>query len=105
MKTLTLCGVLAAVALLAGCAVSRGDSQDEVPPRLVERDKTVVWDRGAAFGPVPLQLAALATAHCAALDTQDATWQVEGFHAKAQDLQGRTLPGGGYFCKARARQK
>lgn len=102
MKISNVCAGLAAATLLAGCAASRGPRQDEVPPRLVERNKTVVWDRGAAFGPVPLQLAAVATTHCAALDTRDVTWQVEGFHAKAQDLHGRTLPGGGYFCTPRA---
>ncbi|MDP3520425.1 MAG: hypothetical protein Q8S02_07365 [Hydrogenophaga sp.] len=89
--------------LASGCAVSRGNHQDETPPRLVTRGKTVAWDRGEAFGPVPLQLASLAAMHCASLNTQDVKWQVEGFHARAQDFDGKTFPGGGYFCKPRQR--
>jgi hypothetical protein len=69
----------------------------------VERNKTVAWDRGDAFGPVPLKLASLAAINCSALDTKDAKWQPEGFHAQAQDIHGVAYPGGGYFCKPRAR--
>ena len=88
---------------LSGCAATRGERQDDTPPRLVERNKTIAWDRGAAFGPVPLELASLAAVHCASLETKETRWEPEGFHAKAQDLEGKTLVGGGYFCKPRNR--
>lgn len=104
MKKYTLCTLLAA-ALLAGCATStsRGDRQAEQAPRLVERNNVIAWDRGDAFGPVPLRLASLAAINCATLDTKDVKWQPEGFHARALDLDGKPLPGGGYFCKPRNR--
>jgi hypothetical protein len=103
MKTITLYTLLSAALLTAGCAATRSDRQDDTPPRLVERNKNVAWDRGTAFGPVPLKLASLAAINCAALDTKETKWQAEGFHARAQDLNGKTYPGGGYFCKARIR--
>jgi hypothetical protein len=103
MKMLTLYTLLSATLLAVGCAGTRSDRQDSTPPRLVERNKTVAWDRGDAFGPVPLRLASLAAVHCSALDTKDIQWQAEGFHAKARDLNGVVYPGGGYFCKSRAR--
>jgi hypothetical protein len=105
MKTLTLCTLLAATLLSAGCAATRSERPDATPPRLVEKNKTVAWDRGDAFGPVPLKLASLAALNCATLDNKDYQWQAEGFHAKAQDLDGNTYPGGGFFCKSRARDK
>lgn len=105
MKTpMTACSLLLTGLLLGGCAASRGERQADAPPRLVEQDnQTVLWDRGSAFGPVPLTLASLAALRCASLDTNEQKWQPEGFHAQAQDLQGKTLPGGGYFCKPRKR--
>lgn len=103
MKPIPLCSLLAA-ALLAGCATSgRGDRQAEQPPRMVERNNVIAWDRPEAFGPVPLRLASLAAINCATLDNKDVKWQPEGFHARALDLDGRPFPGGGYYCKPRNR--
>lgn len=103
MKTFTFCTLLSAALLATGCAATRSERQDNTPPRLLEQNKTTVWDRGDAFGPVPLKLASLAAVTCAALDTKESKWQAEGFHALAQDLEGKTFPGGGYFCKPRSR--
>lgn len=97
--------LLAAALLSAGCAASRGEKQADTPPRLVEQNNAVAWDRGDAFGPVPLRLAALAAVTCAALDSVDVYWQPEGFHARAQDRNGATFPGGGYYCKPKARAR
>jgi hypothetical protein len=105
MKTTTTCILLATTLFSAGCAVTHSDQQNQEPPRLVERNKTIAWDRGDAFGPVPLRLASLAAINCASLDSKDFKWQSEGFHAKALDLDGKPFVGGGYFCKARARSK
>ena len=97
-------GLLLAFALLGGgCAATHGGRQSAEAPRLTERSKVLAWDRGEAFGPVPLRLAALAAIHCAALDTREVKFQPEGFHARALDLDGKPFPGGGYFCKSRAR--
>lgn len=103
MKPITICTLLAAALLAGGCATGRGDRQADEAPRLVERNKVISWDRGDAFGPIPLRLASLAAINCASLDTKDVKWQPEGFHARALDLDGRPFPGGGYFCKPRNR--
>lgn len=103
MKPITICTLLAAALLAGGCATGRGDRQADEAPRMVERNKVISWDRGEAFGPVPLRLASLAAINCASLDTKDVKWQPEGFHARALDLDGRPFPGGGYFCKPRNR--
>ena len=105
MKTLPFSFLLLAALVGTGCAATRGERQDDTPPRLVERNKTIAWDRGAAFGPVPLELASLAAVHCASLETKETRWEPEGFHAKAQDLDGKTLVCVGYFCKPRSRIK
>lgn len=105
MKTLRIYSLLLLALVGSGCTTTRGDRQDDTPPRLVERNKNVAWDRAEAFGPVPLQLASLAAVHCAGLNTNEHQWVAEGFHAKAQDLNGKAFPGGGYFCKARARAR
>ena len=83
--------------------VGRGDRQADQPPRMVERNNVIAWDRPEAFGPVPLRLASVAAINCATLDTRDVKWQAEGFHARALDLDGRPFPGGGYYCKPRNR--
>lgn len=103
MKPITICTLFAAALLAGGCATGRGDRQADEAPRMVERNKVISWDRGEAFGPVPLRLASLAAINCASLDTKDVKWQPEGFHARALDLDGRPFPGGGYFCKPRNR--
>jgi hypothetical protein len=101
MKTATTGLLLTAALLGTGCASTHGNKQAEAAPRLVESNKVIAWDRGEAFGPVPLRLAGLAALHCAALDTRDLKWQPEGFHAGALDLDGKPFSGGGYFCKSR----
>lgn len=105
MKTSTICLLLTAALLGTGCASTSSNKQAQEPPRLTERNKVIAWDRGDAFGPVPLRLASLAAVHCASLDTRDVKWQPEGFHAKALDLDGKPFVGGGYFCKSRAMSK
>lgn len=104
MKPITICSLLAAALLAAGCAApGRGDRQADQPPRMVERNNVIAWDRPEAFGPVPVRLASVAAINCATLDTRDVKWQPEGFHARALDLDGRPFPGGGYYCKPRNR--
>ncbi len=105
MNLTTTCLLLSALLLGSGCTTTRGDRQAEEAPRLTERNKTIAWDRGDVFGPVPLRLASLAAINCASLDTRDVKWQPEGFHARAMDLDGKPFAGGGYFCKARPRSK
>lgn len=105
MKTSTICLLLTAAWLATGCAVTHGDKQALEAPRLTERNKVIAWDRGDAFGPVPLRLASLAAIHCASLDTLDVKWQPAGFHAKALALDGKPFVGGGYFCKSRTRSQ
>ena len=102
MNKLLMGGLTGLTLMVAGCATHHGEQQASEPPRLIYgSNNAVVWDRGDAFGPVPLRLAAVAAMHCTALDTSNVKWQSEGFHARAKDLQGREFPGGGYFCKPR----
>lgn len=103
MKTTTTCLLLTAALLGTGCASTSSNQQAQEPPRLTERNKVIAWDRGDAFGPVPIRLASVAALHCASLDTRDVKWQPEGFHARALDLNGKPFAGGGYFCKSRTR--
>lgn len=103
MKPITICSLLVAALLAGGCATGRGDRQADQPPRMVERNNVIAWDRPEAFGPVPLRLASVAAINCATLDTRDVKWQPEGFHPRALDLDGRPFPGGGYYCKPRNR--
>lgn len=92
--------VLAALlGVVAGCvAVGPGAKQGEVPPRLVMRDNAVTWDNPGAFGPVPLELQEAGQKLCGSLDTKEAQFKAIGYHARAMDLNGNLLPGGGYYC-------
>jgi hypothetical protein len=47
---------------------------------------------------VPAAQAALGAHICTTLDTPDSQFEAAGYHAKAQDLNGRTIAGGGFYC-------
>jgi hypothetical protein len=57
-----------------------------------------VWNNVGNFGPVPAAQAALGVQICARMDTPDNHYEPTGYHSKAQGLNGRTIPGGGFFC-------
>lgn len=97
---------VAVASLMAACAtgVTIGSKPGDVPPQIVndpKDPKSKVWDHPEAFGPVPAQLAAAGQAVCSSLDTKDVQFKAIGFHPKARDFNGNTLPNGGYYCVAK----
>jgi hypothetical protein len=95
--------LLPVVALGACVAVSSpvGSSQGAVPPQLVKGVNGIVWDNPSAFGPVPASVSATGANVCANLNTDQTKYVAIGYHAMAKDLNGDSLPGGGYFCAAK----
>lgn len=82
---------------LAACAptaslVKPGDVPGKVPPKLTF---VSYWDDPAAFGKVPPELKATGDKNCQAIGAIEAI----GYHPKAEDAQGKQIPGGGYFCR------
>jgi hypothetical protein len=99
-----LIGVAWVASALTGCISPAliGDHADSVPPKLISlptKDgagkNDVIWDRPMAFGPVPSDLQTVGDIACmsARIDLM-----ALGYHPKAQDLGGQSMPGGGYFC-------
>lgn len=91
----------AASAVLAGCASwlpGPGAKQGEIPPRLIISNDAKTWDNPAAFGQVPDELKAVGQAVCDRLNTKEAQYKATGYHRLAKNLNGKTLPGGGYYC-------
>ena len=104
MKKNTLLVVsLIVVTGLVGCATPAivGTKASDKPPQLVKvanpagEGEIVTWDNPFLFGPVPetLQLAGDIACMRARVDLQ-----AMGYHAKARDLKGNELSGGGYYC-------
>ena len=104
MKHLILVLAVMAGLFATGCAVTGpGDRPDAVPPRMVVgQDNCRGWDRPGAFGPVPADKQALGNRYCktgSGANSPCGTWQTAmGFHASAQDFDGRSFPDGGFFC-------
>lgn len=99
MKSISLiCGV----ALLSTACASVdviGDQPAATPPQLIRlADGRVVWDKASAFGPIPPELVAKGAAVCTLFNTEQVTLKAVGFHPAARDLQGNTIPQGGFFC-------
>ena len=89
----------AAIALTACVSYpSVGSKQADTPPRIVVKDDKNVWNDAGLFGPVPAELAVQAQKVCASLDTNDVKHEAQGYHAKAQDVNGNPFPNGGYYC-------
>ncbi len=84
--------------LLGGCAVGPGTKQADIPATLVIRDNAVTWDNPGAFGPLPAELVEMGQKLCSSLDSPDIKFKAIGYHARAMDLNGNPLPGGGYYC-------
>lgn len=88
---------LAMTASVFGCAIAPmpGDQPDATPPKLFVGENNVTsWDRPGAFGPVPSELQGKGDALCTAIGFKKAI----GYHPKAEDANGKQIPGGGYYC-------
>lgn len=91
---------IVASALTACVVVGPGDKADAVPPRLVKNNNNeLTWDRPNAFGPVPVGLNAAGDAICKNIGSEKAT----GYHPKAEDINGKPINGGGYYCVGKSR--
>ena len=92
--------------LLSGCAQQPGNKQGDEAPRLLKISEKVdgkqverlVWENAQSFGPIPARLAEKAERTCTALNSEQRHWRATGYHAKARDVDGKQLPGGGFFC-------
>jgi hypothetical protein len=77
-----------------GGAGPAGAAPDATPPRIT-RTYTSAWDRPSAFGPVPAAVKGKGDAFCSALGKD---YKAIGYHALAQDENGKVFPDGGFFC-------
>lgn len=77
---------------------SVGSQQADTPPRIVVKNDKNVWNDAGLFGPVPAELAVDAQRVCSSLDTDKVKHEAQGYHAKAEDVNGKPFPNGGYYC-------
>lgn len=101
MKLVNIVGCIAVAAMAAGCVavpVGPGDKEGAVPPKLTIKDNAKIWDNPGAFGPVPAALEKAGQQVCSSMDTKDWKFKAVGYHSKAQDVDGKALPNGGYLC-------
>jgi len=99
------------VLALAGCAMvpvqpGMGEKEDAKAPRLVNSDKKdeqgrflPTWDRPGAFGKVTGNLKSLGDIACM---RARADLESVGYHSKAEGMDGKAMPGGGFFCWTKA---
>lgn len=85
---------------VSGCTVypKAGEQQAETPPRLIIKDDAKTWDNAGAFGPVPSELQEAGVKACSSLDKDDRKFEAKGYHAKAENLEGKAYPNGGFYC-------
>lgn len=83
-----------------------GNEPSEDPPKVNEvvkesqnGRKLYIWDRPSAFGKVPADKKIFGDFICAKgrIDLE-----ATGFHPKAQDKDGKEIPGGGYYCEPKS---
>jgi hypothetical protein len=87
------------VLLLTACAQTPGRQAAEDAPRLTKKGDVVAWNNATLFGPLPAAMSDKAARLCATLDTDDKKWKPLGYHPRAEDLEGKPFPGGGYSCE------
>lgn len=75
-----------------------GAQEGAIPPRLQQQNGGNTWDNWSAFGPVPASRAALGAETCAQLNTMAQKFKAIGYHSRAQGLDGKPLPNGGFYC-------
>jgi hypothetical protein len=92
---------------LVGCVAPAkkvgGETYGEPPPQVAymgavdtQGKHYLTWHRAWAFGPVPNELQASGDINCMRLGS---TMRATAYHPRAMDLQGKSTPGGGYFCE------
>jgi hypothetical protein len=76
------------------------DHYSQTPPRLLlSLGGNVNWDNSSKFGLIPNELFAEAQELCEKFNENGGiSYKAIGYHPKAQDLEGKSIIGGGYFC-------
>jgi hypothetical protein len=102
----SLCIGLIALSLLTACSIPPviGTAPSATPPRIVidaSNPQKRVWDNPEAFGPVPFNLEGRAQRVCSAMDTREIRYKAIGYHPAAQNINGQTMPDGGFLCVLR----
>lgn len=97
---------LLALSLLTACSSPPkiGTAPGATPPRIVVdagNPQNRVWDNPEAFGPVPFNLEGRAQRVCSQLDTREMRHKAIGYHPAAQNINGQTMPDGGFLCVLR----
>jgi hypothetical protein len=83
--------------ILSGCASSIGSVENTVsPPKLIKGpDGVVIWDNISAFGPIPKEKLQEFKNVC---ETANPKWYAAGYNSKAQNVDGKPFPDGGFIC-------
>lgn len=98
-----------AALFLSGCVSTAlvGTREGDIPPQLVKSGvkgsdgvEFLTWDRPLSFGPVPESLKVSGDIACMLAGVQ---FEAVGYHSKARDASGNTMPSGGYFCAQKVR--
>lgn len=77
-------------------APAMGAAPSATAPRMIKDTKgRIIWDHPEAFGPVPPALQSFGNSSCASLEP---SLVAIGYHPKAQNLDGTTMQGGGFYC-------
>lgn len=73
---------------------------DSTPPKiLIDPSGFAYWDHSSKFGIIPKELFSGAQQFCSQLNKNEGVRYVAiGYHPMAQDSDGKTFIGGGYFC-------
>ncbi len=76
------------------------DHYDGTPPKIrIEPNAFPYWDHSSKFGAIPKELFSEAEQFCSQLNNRDGIrFTAIGYHPMAQDFNGTTFTGGGYFC-------
>ena len=73
-----------------------GTTPSATAPRMVkDANGRVIWNHPEAFGPVPKAMQSFGNSSCASLDP---SLIAIGYHPKAENLDGTTMQGGGFYC-------
>jgi hypothetical protein len=72
-----------------------GAEPGPIPPKLINKDGVLGWDKPAAFGAVPKDQELSGEAICKDIDSK---LSPIGYHPQALDESEKTIPGGGFFC-------
>ena len=95
------------IAALSACSTTSAPitkTASKTPPRLIiEKDKNsegdihpmnLAWNKVDNFGAVPASLQKQGDSDCKAANFTKAV----GYHPKAEDVQGKPIPGGAFLC-------